>query len=94
MFFGERFDREFGVRRWDGTSLAPISPPFTLVLNAPFALRAALLPPLDLNPGAPSSTDGSTSKAILTVPWLALLRRKRRVRLERRPGAGSVASPS
>ena len=49
--FGERLGREIGVRLWDGTSMVPPDPAFTLNVNAPYALRAALTPPFDLNPG-------------------------------------------
>ena len=48
--FGERLGREFGVRLWDGTALIGPDAIFTLAVNAPFALRAAFTPPLDLNP--------------------------------------------
>lgn len=42
----------FAVRLWDGTTLpATGSPAFTLVVNAPGALRAAFRPPVDLNAG-------------------------------------------
>jgi cyclopropane-fatty-acyl-phospholipid synthase len=50
--YGRRFARGFGVELWDGTSVpANGTPAFTVRINAPFALRAALTPPLDLNPG-------------------------------------------
>jgi cyclopropane-fatty-acyl-phospholipid synthase len=50
--YGRRFARGFGVELWDGTSVpASGTPAFTVRINAPFALRAALTPPLDLNPG-------------------------------------------
>jgi len=50
--FAERFARTFAVRLWDGTTIGPDEPvAFTLVVNAPSALRAAFLPPIDLNPG-------------------------------------------
>jgi cyclopropane-fatty-acyl-phospholipid synthase len=39
------------VRLWDGTAVTPPQPSFVLNINAPYALRAALMPPLDLNPG-------------------------------------------
>jgi cyclopropane-fatty-acyl-phospholipid synthase len=36
---------------WDGTEIPPESPGFVFQVNAPFALRAALTPPFDVNPG-------------------------------------------
>jgi len=48
--FGDHLGRDFGVRLWDGTDVAPPNAPFVLNINAPYALRAALTPPLDLNP--------------------------------------------
>jgi cyclopropane-fatty-acyl-phospholipid synthase len=50
--FGRRFARGFRVELWDGMVVESIGPPlFTLKINAPYALRAAFTPPLDLNPG-------------------------------------------
>jgi cyclopropane-fatty-acyl-phospholipid synthase len=49
--FGERFGRDVGVRLWDGTAVVSPNATVTLNLNTPYALRAALTPPLDLNPG-------------------------------------------
>jgi len=50
--FAARYARTFAVRLWDGTTIGPDEPvAFTLVVNAPSALRAAFLPPIDLNPG-------------------------------------------
>jgi cyclopropane-fatty-acyl-phospholipid synthase len=50
--YGRRFAHGFGVELWDGTVVAPIGhAAFTLKVNAPFALRAAFTPPLDLSPG-------------------------------------------
>jgi cyclopropane-fatty-acyl-phospholipid synthase len=50
--FGNGFARGFGIDLWDGTRVEPLGESrFTLKLNEPFALRAALLPPLDLSPG-------------------------------------------
>jgi cyclopropane-fatty-acyl-phospholipid synthase len=50
--FGSEFARRFSLRLWDGTAIrAAERADFELVLNAPFALRAAFTPPLDLNPG-------------------------------------------
>jgi cyclopropane-fatty-acyl-phospholipid synthase len=49
--FGRPARRAFGVRLWDGTVEAPGvggSPPFTLVLRRPGALRRMLLPPSEL----------------------------------------------
>jgi cyclopropane-fatty-acyl-phospholipid synthase len=50
--FGRDFARTFAVELWDGSRVeAAEGARFTLKLNAPYALRAALLPPLDLSPG-------------------------------------------
>ncbi len=50
--FGRRFAHDFAVEFWDGTRADPAGPArFRLKINEPFALRAALLPPLDLSPG-------------------------------------------
>lgn len=43
--------RDAGVRLWDGSDVPAPQARFTLVLNAPFALRAAFSPPRELNPG-------------------------------------------
>ena len=51
LLFGVDFAREFSVRLFDGTTIpARETERFTFAVNAPFALRAAFLPPLDLNP--------------------------------------------
>lgn len=49
--FGEPAKRNFDVRFWDGSvdRGANPSPPFTLVLNRPAALRRMLLPPSELS---------------------------------------------
>src|ERR1700674_5521407 len=49
--FGDARQRTFDVRFWDGTvdRGANPSPPFTLVLNRPAALRRMLLPPNELS---------------------------------------------
>src|SRR6202521_4049320 len=49
--FGDARQRTFDVRFWDGTvdRGASPSPPFTLVLNRPAALRRMLLPPNELS---------------------------------------------
>src|SRR3954471_13985344 len=49
--FGEPGQRAFDVRFWDGTvdRGANPSPPFTMVLNRPAALRRMLLPPNELS---------------------------------------------
>jgi len=49
--FADRFARSFAVQLWDGTRFGPDDASFTLMVNAPSALRAAFLPPIDLNPG-------------------------------------------
>lgn len=48
---GERLGRDVAVRLWDGSAVEAPGAPVTLVLATPFALRAALAPPLTLNPG-------------------------------------------
>src|SRR5271156_636886 len=51
-FFGDAFARDFSVRLWDGTCVRSSGPEqFIFRVNAPYALRAAFMPPLDLNPG-------------------------------------------
>jgi len=50
LLFGDDFARTFAVRLWDGTTIAPRAPArFTLAVNSPGALRAALLPPDEIN---------------------------------------------
>jgi cyclopropane-fatty-acyl-phospholipid synthase len=50
--FGMQFARNFAIELWDGTRVEALEPAsFTLKVNAPFALRAAFAPPLDLSPG-------------------------------------------
>src|SRR5580700_4330204 len=50
--FGPRFARNFAIELWDGSRVEALETPrFTLKINAPFALRAAFAPPLDLSPG-------------------------------------------
>jgi len=52
LLFRSEFARRFSVRFWDGTTVpASEHADFELVVNTPFALRAAFTPPLDLNPG-------------------------------------------
>ncbi|TAM86735.1 class I SAM-dependent methyltransferase [bacterium] len=52
MLFGNELTRTFAVRLWDGTTIQSRGPArFTLLVNAPEALRAALLPPDELNAG-------------------------------------------
>lgn len=52
LLFQAEFARRFSVRLWDGTFVpAAEQADFELVVNTPFALRAAFTPPLDLNPG-------------------------------------------
>ena len=48
---GDRLGRDVGVRMWDGTDIQAPGAAFSLAVNAPFALRAAFTPPLDVNPG-------------------------------------------
>lgn len=48
---GERLGRDVAVRLWDGSTVEAPGAPVTLVLATPFALRAALTPPLTLSPG-------------------------------------------
>ncbi len=50
--FADAYARDFAIALWDGTRIeATAKERFELRLNAPYALRAALMPPLDLNPG-------------------------------------------
>jgi len=49
--FGPQLGNEVAVRLWDGSEIPASSPAFTLLVNAPYALRAAFTPPLDANPG-------------------------------------------
>src|ERR1700722_19395414 len=52
LLFADAVGSEFDVELWDGTTArAPDGARFTLHVRTPFALRAALAPPLDLNPG-------------------------------------------
>ncbi len=52
MLFPEGIGREFDVVFWDGTHIAAgDGSRFTLRVVTPYALRAALMPPLDFNPG-------------------------------------------
>ena len=52
LLFGDEFAREFSVELWDGTRVpARDVTRFTLRIVEPYGLRAALTPPLDLNPG-------------------------------------------
>jgi cyclopropane-fatty-acyl-phospholipid synthase len=49
---GPAFAQHFDLELWDGTRIpAREDARFTLAVNTPFALRAAFLPPIDLNPG-------------------------------------------
>jgi len=50
--FGEEYAREFDIALWEGTRVESSERPrFTLLVNAPGALRAAFMPPLDLSVG-------------------------------------------
>jgi len=51
VLFGDRLGRDVAVRLWDGTAIAATESHFELLVNAPFALRAAFSPPLSLHPG-------------------------------------------
>ncbi|MDE2571950.1 MAG: class I SAM-dependent methyltransferase [bacterium] len=53
LLFGEEFAQRFAIRLWDGTVIHARegAARFTLVVNAPEALRAALLPPDQLGAG-------------------------------------------
>jgi cyclopropane-fatty-acyl-phospholipid synthase len=51
VLFGAGLGREVAVRLWDGTAVQAPDAKFELHVNAPFALRAAFSPPLDLHPG-------------------------------------------
>jgi cyclopropane-fatty-acyl-phospholipid synthase len=51
--FGEAYAREFSIRLWTGTTVAAAERArFTLAVNAPYGLRSAFAPPIDLNPGS------------------------------------------
>ena len=49
--FGPPHTRSFSIELWDGTFVGAPASRFTLRITTPFALRAALAPPLDLRPG-------------------------------------------
>jgi cyclopropane-fatty-acyl-phospholipid synthase len=51
--FADAYARDFAIRLWDD-SIVPARTPerFVLRINAPFALRAAFMPPFELNAGA------------------------------------------
>jgi cyclopropane-fatty-acyl-phospholipid synthase len=53
QLFGPSFAVEFALELWDGTRIPARGgrAAFTFVIARPYALRAALLPPVDLNPG-------------------------------------------
>jgi cyclopropane-fatty-acyl-phospholipid synthase len=52
LLFGSSYAVQFAIELWDGTTIpAAGEERFTFVVAAPFALRAAFLPPIDLNPG-------------------------------------------
>ncbi|HEY1656408.1 MAG TPA: cyclopropane-fatty-acyl-phospholipid synthase family protein [Candidatus Tumulicola sp.] len=51
LLFGEELGRNVGVRLWDGSAIPAPGGRFELIVREPFALRAAFLPPLALNPG-------------------------------------------
>ncbi len=52
LLFEERYARDFSIRLWTGATVAATGQSrFTLAVNAPYALRAAFTPPIDLNPG-------------------------------------------
>jgi cyclopropane-fatty-acyl-phospholipid synthase len=52
QLFGSSFAMDFAVQLWDDTRIPAASQErFTFVVSQPFGLRAAFLPPFDLNPG-------------------------------------------
>jgi cyclopropane-fatty-acyl-phospholipid synthase len=52
LIFAGACREDFAVRLWTGVTLpAAREAPFTLDISTPYALRAAFMPPLDLNPG-------------------------------------------
>ena len=52
LLFEERYARDFSIRLWTGATVAATGQSrFTLAVNAPYALRSAFTPPIDLNPG-------------------------------------------
>jgi cyclopropane-fatty-acyl-phospholipid synthase len=48
--FDDELGRSVAVRLWDGTALSASGARFELIVQTPFALRAAFAPPLNLNP--------------------------------------------
>jgi len=53
LVFGEKYMSRFAVQFWDGSVVGdPSGSPFTLLLNDPSAMRAALRPPVDLHAGS------------------------------------------
>ncbi|TAM56252.1 class I SAM-dependent methyltransferase [bacterium] len=52
LLFGRDFARTFDIQLWDGTKIEAEEPArFTLLINGPEALRAALLPPDEVSAG-------------------------------------------
>jgi cyclopropane-fatty-acyl-phospholipid synthase len=51
QLFEDQLGNSVGVRLWDGTRVSSPHARAELILPVPFALRAALAPPVDLNPG-------------------------------------------
>lgn len=73
QLFGASFAADFSVALWDGTRIAATgSERFTFIVARPFGLRAALLPPVDLNPGRAFAegwidVEGSVEAAVDTL---------------------------
>lgn len=103
LLFRQDFAREFDVELWDGTRVASSEKPrFSIRVLAPFGLRAALTPPLDLNPGralvngyldlagdAEAAVD-AFERASQTLPRAALPLLLRQLLRLPRPGVGSA----
>lgn len=51
LLFAEQLGRDVGIGLWNGAEINAPGARFEFIARTPFALRAAFLPPLDLNPG-------------------------------------------
>jgi cyclopropane-fatty-acyl-phospholipid synthase len=108
LLFGPTFASDFAVLLWDNTRIpAAKEERFTFVVAHPFGLRAAFLPPLDLNPGrafvenwidvrgdVEAGVDAvSTAVEKLSKPKLALLLGEL-LRLPKPPAAAQMPRPA
>ena len=103
LLFGDALGRDVGVRLWDGTRIDSPEKRFGLVLNDPGALRAALLPPNDMNAGRAFiagliDCEGDLEACIDTLLRVALLHKPRELGtlarlLLRLPKPRKVAAP-